>query len=237
MGTDANQATLTRRRELLQGAAASAGLVLAGCAPKGTSHAASAPTGHDDGDEAEVTPAEDLMQEHGVLERVLLIYDESARRLEQGEPLDPAVLVSTAGIVRRFVEDYHEKLEEQFVFPRLQKAQRETDLVAILLQQHRRGREVTDEILRRAPSSVTPELAPVLRAFARMYRPHMAREDTVAFRAFRDLLGRAEYHELGEQFEDKEHALFGEDGFEQTLGEIATLESALGIHDLARFTP
>jgi hypothetical protein len=44
------------------------------------------------------------MQEHGLLERVLLIYDESARRIEHGEQVDLAVLTSAAGIIRRFVE-------------------------------------------------------------------------------------------------------------------------------------
>ena len=188
-------------------------------------------------EEAEVTPGEDLMQEHGVLERILIIYDEAARRIEKNEQFDLAVLTSAAGIVRRFVEDYHEKLEEQFVFPRLQTARREIDLVAVLLRQHQRGRQVTDDVVRRAGAGASPELAQALRSFARMYRPHAAREDTVLFPAFRGIVGRAGYRELGEQFEDKEHELFGKQGFENTVAEVARLEATLGIGDLARFTP
>lgn len=176
------------------------------------------------------------MQEHGALERILLIYDEAAHRVEEGRELDLRVLASAAGIVRRFVEDYHEKLEEQFVFPRLQAAHRETDLVATLLQQHQRGRQLTDDIVRRTSAATSHELAQVLRAFVRMYRPHAAREDTLLFPAFRDVVGRSAYHELGEQFEDKEHELFGENGFQNNVAEIARLEAALGIGDLARFT-
>jgi len=41
---------------------------------------------------------------------------------------------------------------------------------------------------------------------------------------------------MGEQFEDKEHQLFGEHGFENIVAEIARLEAALGIGDLAQFT-
>ena len=188
-------------------------------------------------EEAEVTPGEDLMQEHGVLERILIIYDEAARRIEKNEQFDLAVLTSAAGIVRRFVEDYHEKLEEQFVFPRLQTARREIDLVAVLLRQHQRGRQVTDDVVRRAGAGASPELAQALRSFARMYRPHAAREDTVLFPAFRGIVGRAGYRELGEQFEDKEHELFGKQGFENTVAEVARVEATLGIGDLARFTP
>jgi hypothetical protein len=40
--------------------------------------------------EEDVAPPEDLMREHGVLNRILLIYDEGVRRLEAREtlPLD-----------------------------------------------------------------------------------------------------------------------------------------------------
>src|SRR5262249_11773367 len=59
------------------------------------------------GGEEDVTPAEDLMREHGLLARILLVYEEGLRRLDakQEPPLD--ALASAAGIVRTFVEDYH----------------------------------------------------------------------------------------------------------------------------------
>jgi len=225
------------RRTLVRAAVSVAGLALTACgttvAAKNQAGATRAPS-----DEAEVTPGEDLMQEHGVLERLLLVYDEAARRIEHGERLDFAVLGSAAGIVRRFVEEYHEKLEEEFVFPRLEAARREVELVAVLRRQHQRGREITAEVARLASGATgTPELAAALRAFARMYRPHAAREDTVLFPAFRSVVGGSAYRELGESFEDQEHARFGEHGFENTVSEVARLEAALGIGVLDEFTP
>jgi hemerythrin-like domain-containing protein len=178
------------------------------------------------------------MQEHGVNEREHLNYDEAARRIEHGAPLDLTVVTRAAGIIRHFVEDYHEKQEEQFVFPRLVAAHRQVELVGTLKTQHQRGRDVTDEVVRLAKAgTATPELAQTLRAFERMYRPHAAREDTVLFPAFRGVVGKAGYRELGEQFEENEHKLFGEHGFETFVGQVADLEKALGIHDLASFTP
>ena len=224
----AGEGKLSDRRRFLRMGFAAAGAALAGCAT------ARAPG---EEDEAEVTPGEDLMQEHGVLERVLLVYDEAIRRIDHRESLDLAVVDRSAGIVRRFVEDYHERLEEQFVFPRLQAARREADLVAILLRQHARGRQLTDEIAAGARTRSARVLAPMLRSFGRMYRPHAAREDTVLFPAFRDVVGRTAYRELGEQFEAKEHEIFGAHGFESVVGEVAELERALAIDDLARFTP
>ncbi|HKU41018.1 MAG TPA: hemerythrin domain-containing protein [Polyangiales bacterium] len=217
-------------------AVSAAGIALVGCA---TSTAAGAGRSGpaNESEEAEVTPGEDLMQEHGVLERILLIYDEAASRIEQNEQFELDVVVKAAGIVRRFVEDYHEQHEEQFVFPRLQQAGVQKELVAILLAQHRRGREVTDLIVQRAGAAQWRELSPALRSFVRMYRPHAAREETVLFPAFRNVIGRAGYRELGEQFEQREHQLFGRRGFEDTVAAVARLEAAFGIQELASFTP
>jgi hemerythrin-like domain-containing protein len=223
------------RRQVLGHVVSIAGIAIAGCAAT-TAAGASRVKNEGDDAEAEVTPGEDLMQEHGVIERVLLIYEEASRRIERAESVDLGVVTSTAAIVRRFVEDYHERNEEQFVFTRLEAAKHEVPLVTTLRQQHQRGREVTDHILQLTASGASAQLAQVLREFSRMYRPHAAREDTVLFPAFRSVIGRSAYRELGEQFEEQEHARFGERGFENTVAEIARLETTLGIDDLAKFT-
>ena len=80
-------------------------------------------------------------------------------------------------------------------------------------------------------------LEEALSAFVRMYRPHEAWEDTVVFPAFKKALGRKAYAELGERFEEREHALFGKEGFEGVLGKISEIETSFGLHDLSRFTP
>ena len=80
-------------------------------------------------------------------------------------------------------------------------------------------------------------LADSMRQFIRMYNPHEAREDTVLFPAFRNLVSKNEYDSLGEDFEKKEHELFGENGFEIIVDQVAGIEKTLGIYDLAQFTP
>lgn len=190
-------------------------------------------------EEPEVSPAEDLMREHGVLNRVLLVYDESARRLESKEEMPMDVLASAAGLLRRFIEDYHEKLEEEHIFPRFVQAGKLVDLVGVLRSQHDAGRRLTDEVRRLAASKEADRgrLVVVLRQFVRMYRPHEAREDTVLFPTFRSIVSKDEYEALGEAFEDREHALFGAHGFEDAVADVARMERALGIYDLAAFTP
>src|SRR5690242_3369123 len=98
-------------------------------------------------EDKEVSPPEDLMQEHGLLNRILLIYDHCRSTMIQGQLPPVDALASAAGIVRTFVEDYHEKQEEQYLFPRFQKAGVLTDLVQVLLQQHNAGRTITSRIM------------------------------------------------------------------------------------------
>jgi len=196
----------------------------------------------EEGEEKEVSPPEDLMQEHGLLNRILLIYDNCRTSLVNKQSFDPAMLMSSAGIIRTFVEDYHEKQEETYLFPRFKKANQLTDLVDVLLQQHAAGRMITDQVTQIAKQSSRTEaedqkLLELLTAFNSMYRPHEAREDTVLFPAFRKIVSQHEYDSLGEEFENNEHKLFGEGGFEMMVTKVADIEKKLGIYEMAQFTP
>lgn len=191
----------------------------------------------------EVSPPENLMREHGVLKRILLVYGEALRRMETKEDLPPEPIADSAKIIRDFVEDYHEKLEENFLFPRFKKANKLTDLLDVLLQQHQGGRRLTDITMQFATSQALKssddrrKLADSMRQFIRMYSPHEAREDTVLFPAFRGIVSAHEFDSLGEDFEKKEDELFGEDGFGKMVDKVAGIEKKLGIYDLAQFTP
>ncbi|RJR45992.1 MAG: hemerythrin domain-containing protein [Deltaproteobacteria bacterium] len=92
----------------------------------------------------EVTATEDLMREHGVLQRLLLIFEDLEGKLNQGTKFAPELLVDPAYLIRTFIQDYHEKLEEDYVFPRFEKAGKLTGLVQVLRRQHEAGRKMID---------------------------------------------------------------------------------------------
>lgn len=191
-------------------------------------------------EEGDVGPLEDLMREHGLLERVLLVYEEGARKLEAGDGAAMAAIAKGAEIVRTFVEEYHERSEEQHIFPRMEKAKRLVDLVATLKTQHVKGRALTALILESAKANgddARKRVIDATRAFSRMYRPHAAREDTVLFAEFRLVVSPKELAEIGERFEEVEHKQLGKSGFEDTVRTVAAIEATLGIDQLATFTP
>ena len=124
----------------------------------------------DDG-EKEVGAVEDLMREHGVVRRAILVYRDAAVK-PRAKPagVDPELLRRTALMFRAFGEDYHEKkLEEAHIFPTIKKSGGPAAAyVDVLIVQHQRGR--------------------------------------------------------------------GKDGFEDAVAQIAHVEQALGIADIAQFT-
>jgi hemerythrin-like domain-containing protein len=186
-------------------------------------------------------PAEDLMREHGVLNRILLIYDSCKARLVTGEPFPLEALHNGGELIRTFIEEYHEKLEEGFLFPRFQKANQLADLVKILLEQHVSGRKITQQIIgisrfKTLSGNEPLILINILTSFCQMYRPHAAREDTILFPAFKKIVSTEEYHSLGDNFEMKEDELFGKEGFESVVEKVAGLEKQLDIFDLSKFT-
>ncbi len=187
----------------------------------------------------EVEAVEDLMREHGVLRRALLVYAEAATRLESGHGEVPLpALADTARLFRTFGEDYHEKaVEEAYVFPALTKGEGPyRGLVATLKQQHERGREITAYIsttASRGRGRLQPE---ILTAFVRMYAHHAAIEDTVLFPAWKRAVSDAQYRELSEKFEEIEQRQLGRDGFEHAVAQIHRIEEVLGLADLAQLT-
>jgi hemerythrin-like domain-containing protein len=190
-----------------------------------------------------VTAPEDLMKEHGVLSRCLLIYEAGMRRLRNKEEVPAEVFHQTASLIRSFVEQYHEKNEEKYIFPVFEKQKRLVGLVETLKTQHMAGRNVTARIISlavpgqlREPNNRTTIIA-LCESFIRMYRPHKSREDTVLFPALRTILAPRQVTALGDRMEEDEHKVLGTEGFEKSVAQVESIEKMLGIYDLGQFTP
>ncbi len=219
---------MQNRRDFLLLAGASAGFIFA------------APS-----KEPEVTATEDLMREHGVIRRALIVYAETAPKLRKDpNNVDPVALRETAQLFRTFGENYHEKmLEERHIFPVVRKAGGAlARYVDVLTSQHSRGREITDYIMTvtagpKIGATHGEALAKVLDGLVRMYESHAAREDTIVFPAWKQNFSNKQLEELADQFEDIEHRAFGKDGFEEAEKKIGGIEARLGLADLAMFTP
>ncbi|NLF38318.1 hemerythrin domain-containing protein [bacterium] len=230
-GTLSGGTAVSRRRFVTGACLSGAGLCLSGCLRRGK-------------EEEGLSAVEDLMREHGVLRRALLVYAEAVPRLAGTPPAGIAgALQKTATLFRAFGENYHERtLEEQFVFPALRKAPGPLPaLVDTLIAQHERGRDITAFVLAvttggTLAGDAAAALARQLAAFVRMYQNHAAREDTVVFPAWKKAMPADQIEELGEQFEEIEHEQVGEGGFDDAVRQIEEIEALLGLENIAQFT-
>ena len=241
-----------KRRQLLSGISlASAGVLLGGC--RAASNSTGAATNEDqrrdepapgEAAPAEVGATEDLMREHGILRRALLVYRESAMRLRQDPTSAPLeALEKAANLFRVFGADYHERsIEEVYIFPVVKKSPGTAgSFVDVLLAQHTRGRAITEYVLsitklEKIPAHKVEPLAKTLESFVRMYEHHEVVEDTVVFPAWKAAVGQAELDALAAKFDEIEAEQFGDDGFETALRRIEEIETSLGLSSLEMFT-
>lgn len=239
----------TRRGFLRTSAIMGTGLLLSSCsrgtgANQGKEQTGSASAEDENKKGGEVTATEDLMREHGILRRALLVYTAAATKLHANPAnIPPDALQKTAKLFRAFGEEYHEKkLEEAYIFSAVKQAGSVAAAYPdILVTQHNRGREITDYIISVTQSaklgaSNAGDLAKALEAFVLMYRNHAAREDTIIFPAWKQTLTSGQLDEMNDKFEDIEHEQFGEDGFEDAVKQISAIEAGLGLSDITQFT-
>lgn len=201
------------------------------------------PKASDDGASEDMTAVEDLLREHGILRRALVVYRETAILLRTRGDVGADLIQNSAKLVREFGEDYHErKMEEAYVFPDVERhGGSAAPLVHVLVAQHERGRALTDWLIAVTQGSKigadVEEIAKVLDDYALMYEAHAAWEDTVLFPAWKKAISKALLQERRNRFEEIEYEQLGAPGFEDAcLEKIANIEASLGIGELAQLT-
>ena len=194
----------------------------------------------------EVTPIEDLMREHGILNRILLIYEEIINKLQNNLHFNIKIIFISAMILRVFIENYHEQTEEKYIFPIFIKKNIRVNEINELIKQHNVGRILTSCVLSLTEKQLGPtsnltmenkqKIIKYLHLFIKLYRFHEAYEDTIVFQDVRSMISKEEYEKMGELFEEEEDKMFGEGGYENTLNLIVLIEKKLGIGNLSNIT-
>src|SRR3954468_17333822 len=123
----------TRRRSVIIAAAASVPAALASDAFAQKTTAA-------------VSPNENLMHEHGLVTRVILIYKRAGQLLTANEKFDVGGVGEAAKLIARSIHGNHEVEEEEIMFPVVEKNADLKALTATLRGQHNAARALTAAI-------------------------------------------------------------------------------------------
>lgn len=187
--------------------------------------------------EIEPTPTEDLMREHSLLNRIMLIYENILFKIDSNINFDLQLVFDSATIVKEFIQEYHEPLEEKYIFAFLVERNLHVELISELIKQHRLSGVITEKIFKYVRLAELPKLSKYIKLFIYMYRAHESREETIIFNEFRKIAGVKLMKEIGEEFEKSEHELFGADGYEGILNKVIKIEIKLDIYNLNTYTP
>ena len=191
--------------------------------------------------ENKITLGEDLMREHGLMNRLMLLYKESVCSIGVNED-SIGVLKSAAKIMHDFIHDFHEENEEHDVYPLFNENKKMHTITTIMEEQHEVGKRMTERILSLTKAGVSPdssaisEMTDIVEQFQHMYMPHASLEDTVLWPAVQEMKGDAAYTKMGMALEKKEEEKFGEEYFDKLASRVEKLEKKLGISDLSVFT-
>ncbi len=214
-------------------AAGSAGLLFASAPADAAGEDAAAPG---------PSPSEYLMRQHGIVHRLALVFETVAERAQEGEKIGAAFL-ETRGLVHDFTEDYHEELEENYIFPRFAGGGPLQEMVSVLRMQHSMGHTLARRAYRLAENGSDlgederRELAGACRSYSRMYRAHAAFEDTEMWPALREAVSASKYARIRKSFARMAEERLGQDGFSGAVEQMAEIERKLGVGGLAEFTP
>lgn len=200
---------------------------------------------------ATATANEVMMREHGLFERLLLVYEEAAVRLGGERPIalvfdgEPGfvtvggVISAAARMIRRVAEDGHFAIEEKLIFSRLRKDGIEPSLIDELSKQHRQARALTNALSayveKNGAREGDAELVAMLGAYARLSRAHASREETLVYPAARVTQSEQAYAKLSDEL--ARASTFNQDSWARTESELVAMEMALGIHDMRPYAP
>jgi hemerythrin-like domain-containing protein len=192
--------------------------------------------------EARLSPAEDLLQAHGLAERILLAYERMIKDWKVMRDLDPEMVNRTAQIAKACLSGCHERNEELWLFPLFREEGYLESLVAALEEQHAAGREVTDQILDlSAPGRIKNEtqanmLMTLCRSYVFMYRPHISREDSELFPKLSRIASPEAMADIARNMGTVTRDALGEEGYAPSFRALAEIEQVLEIDDVRGYT-
>lgn len=176
-----------------------------------------------------------LMEEHRVIERVLVVLEKAAQRLDGGEVIQPTFFIDAAEFVKGFADGCHHKKEEGVLFPAMVEGGLSLQFgpVAVMLAEHDQGRTFNNgmrlaaERLQGGDKSAKDQVVKNALEYVTLLRQHIAKEDNVLFPMADQVIPKNKHQKINEDFDHIEHEETGEGVHEKYLGLAERLEKEM----------
>jgi len=165
-------------------------------------------------------PSQDLMQEHEAILIALNVIEKMSERVRLGNGIDHKDIKEMITFLRVFADKCHHGKEELFLFPALEEigVQNEGGPIGIMLAQHKKGRELVNQIELSLGDNSFRKDAFVESAsdYVKLLREHIEKENTLTFPFTDANLPESKQDELMSDFERLEKEVIG-DGVHEEL--------------------
>jgi hemerythrin-like domain-containing protein len=171
-----------------------------------------------------MTAIRDLTYEHALIGRLMMIYEKIIFDFKASNKVNIKLVQHLAKKIRFFVEENHEMIEEEHVFPFLIKQNVDIKEINELIRQHRIGRAITSILMIENDVNI---IIKNMIEFVKIYRFHALFEDSIILDHFDKRLNDVEKKNYEELFEKLEPP-----GTDKLLKDIIRIEKYLKINDL-----
>ena len=162
-----------------------------------------------------MNPTEELMKEHRVIERMLVVVSKAADRLNAGQKVDRDVFVGAADFLKNFADRCHHGKEEKLLFVKMVErgVSGEVGPIAVMLREHEDGRAHVRKIAELSSKEVDDrsrsELVNHVKAYANLLGQHIQKEDKILYPMADQLLTSDDQDELEKGFLEVEEKVMG----------------------------
>lgn len=177
-----------------------------------------------------------LMDEHRVIERVLISLEAEADRLAHGETVRPGFFLDAADFASGFADKCHHQKEEGVLFPAMTThgVPATGGAIEMMLDEHEAGRAYVRQLRNAAgqlasgdPDAVRQIIA-AARGYAALLRDHIEKEDEVLFPMAAEMIPEPVHDEVMAMFESIEKEDTGPQGHAQLLELAERLQREAG---------
>ena len=173
-----------------------------------------------------------LMEEHRIIEGVLVSLEAAASRLDAGQPVRTGFFVDAADFIKGFADGCHHRKEEGVLFPAMEAAglPRQGGPIQVMLAEHEEGRRLTRGIreaaerLQGGQPQAKVQLVSSAQSYVALLRQHIAKEEQILFPMADQVLDATRQAEVIEAFERIEHEETGADVHETYLAVARALD-------------
>jgi hemerythrin-like domain-containing protein len=162
-----------------------------------------------------MTPTEVMEAEHRLIETVINALGGVAHALEEGQPVDAALLATAVEFLRVYADKLHHGKEETLFFPMLVKRGVPPQGCPIggLNHEHEKGRALVRALADQAPAYAQSKpgakeaMLATLHDLVDLYQNHIWKEDAMVFPMADKVLTEADQTELTEKFGEVDRAV------------------------------